>query len=261
MSSCIIPYVVPPLHGLRVLVTRPAEQAARLSELIVASGGEACVFPSLATEAIPPLGAPAHTTYEWVVFVSANAVRHAAPHLPVAIARKVVAIGHATARALEEHSWPVHLVPPTPHTSETLLGMPEFDVAAMQRVLIVRGEGGREQLGIALGARGASVESFIVYRRVPANHSDEARAALEREWQDSGIDIVTATSAETLTHLHDQLGPVGRELLGHTPLLVASSRIADSARAMGLRGDCVLAPAADDASLVGAMSHWFARAR
>ena len=61
MSSCIIPYVVPPLHGLRVLVTRPAEQGARLSELIVAGGGEACVFPSLAIEAIPSLGAPAHT--------------------------------------------------------------------------------------------------------------------------------------------------------------------------------------------------------
>lgn len=257
----LIPFVVPPLHGLRVLVTRPAEQAAALGAMIAANGGEARVFPSIAIEPVTPAPTLAAMTYDWIVFVSAHAVRHGAALVPTGSARQVVAIGRATATALEAASWSVDFIPPPPHTSEALLSAPEFLVAAEQRVLIVRGMDGRDLLDRTLRERGAAIDSLVVYRRVPAAHSPAAVEELEREWEEDGIGIVTATSVDTLTHLHEQLGPVGRALLQRSPLLVVSERIAQGARALGLTGECVLAPSADPARLVGTLAHWFARSR
>lgn len=250
-----------PLRGLRVLVTRPAEQALRLSDAIAAEGGEARIFSSLAIEAVCPPTPPAESGYEWLVFLSAHAVRHGLPWLGKQVARRTIAIGRATAHAAQEAGCAVDLVPPAPHTSETLFAMPEFVVTAGARVLIVRGEGGRDTLDQSLGARGVGVDSLVVYRRIPAACTDAERQALEADWLDAGIDIVTATSVDTLTRLQAQLSPTGRQLLQQAPLLVASPRIAAGARELGLMGECVLAPAADDASLVGALAHWHTRAR
>lgn len=257
----LIPCIIPPLHGLRVLVTRPLEQAERLAELIAARGGEPRVFASMVIEPVAPIVPVARSLYDWILFLSANAVRHAAALVQPALARKVVAIGQATARALAAASWTVDLVPPKPHTSEALLAMPEFTVAAGENVLLVRGEGGRGVLEQALIERGACVESLVVYRRVPTTYSREQLEALEREWREAPFDIVTATSAETLDFLYRQLSESARELLCRTPLLVASPRIAGHARTLGHTGECVVAPAADDASLIATLARWFARAR
>lgn len=257
----LIPFIMPPLAGLRVLVTRPLEQAESLAALIAARGGEPRVLPSIAIEPVAPTQVLAEQRYDWVVFLSAHAVRHSAAILQAQSAIKVAAIGEATARALRAAAWTVDVVPAAPHTTETLLNDAEFAVSAHDRVLIVRGFGGRDLLDHTLCERGAVVESLIVYRRIPATYTPAEREQFEREWLELGIDIVTATSAETLLHLQAQLGPSGRVLLQHVPLLVASPRIAQSARGLGLSGECVLAPGADDASLVGTLTHWFARAR
>jgi uroporphyrinogen-III synthase len=255
----LIPFVVPPLQGLRILVTRPADQAAALSEAIRRQGGDALLFASIAIEAVPATAIePAH---DWIVFLSANAVRHSASILLPNAGARIAAIGNATARALHAASWTVDLVPPPPHTSETLLSVPDFAIEPNARVLIVRGEAGRETLDQALLERGAQVDSLVVYRRVPAAHTAEERERLERDWQEHGIDVVTVTSADTLIQLHQQLSDVGQRLLRRATLLVASPRIIDCARALGLTGECVLAPSAEDTRLVAALAHWCARAR
>ncbi|MET0659483.1 MAG: uroporphyrinogen-III synthase [Steroidobacteraceae bacterium] len=257
----LIPFVMRPLRGLRVLVTRPLEQAEPLAALIEAQGGEARVLPSIAIEPVAPAQSYLEQRFDWVVFVSANAVRHGTPLCRAEMAAKVAAIGQATARALQAAAWRVDVVPSAPYTTETLLNSVEFTASANERVLIVRGMGGRDVLDRALLERGAAVESLTVYRRIPATYSAVERDQFEREWLESGFDIITATSAETLTHLHDQLSAAGRERLSQVPLLVVSPRIAESARALGLTGECVLAPSAEDASIVGTLAHWFARAR
>jgi uroporphyrinogen-III synthase len=257
----LIPFVIPPLHTLRVLITRPAEQATQLAAMIAAHGGEPRLFPSIAIEAVTPDEPLTEHAFDWTVFLSANAVRHGAPLIQPATAGKVVAIGQATARALREASWTVHLIPQAPYTTEALLRSSAFAVTANERVLIVRGVGGRDALDRALLERGATLHTLRVYRRVAASHTETEREELEREWLEPGFDVVTATSVETLRYLHEQLGPVGRAELAQTPLLVVSQRIEHAAREMNLWGPCVLAPAPDDASLVGALSNWFARAR
>src|SRR5690606_27756465 len=110
-------------------------------------------------------------------------------------------------------------------------------------------------------ARGLIVETRDVYRRIRPSIDDATRDALETRWQNEGIDVVTATSIETLHNLIEMLSERGRALLRETALLVASRRIADAAQAAGLNGTLIVAKGADDASMIGALARWRTRAR
>lgn len=174
---------------------------------------------------------------------------------------KVAAIGKATAAALKEVNIAVDYVPESGFTSEALLAHPDLKLAPGMRVLIVRGEGGRELLQAEFVSRGLSVETREVYRRVRPSIEPAARDSLEAEWSDGGVDVVTLTSVATLDHLREMLSDRGRELLERTAVLVVSERIREAARSANLRGDILVAPAADDASIVGTLAKWHARAR
>jgi uroporphyrinogen-III synthase len=120
-----------------------------------------------------------------------------------------------------------------------------------QQVLIVRGEGGRPLLGDSLRARGAKVGYAEVYRRV---RPQADIAPLIARWSGE-IDLVTATSAELLDNLVGMLGEAGWPLLRRTPLLVISERMRDAAERLGFE-TILLAPGADDASLLDAICSW-----
>jgi len=224
------------LQGLSVLVTRPGEQADTLCELIEKTHGRPVRFPVL--EILPPRDpdraqrvlAGASAT-DLLIFVSANAVRYAFPLLPDTLPASlaIAAVGRATARALEEAGLDPTLVPARRYDSEGLLSLPELKQVAGRRVIIVRGEGGRELLRRALEERGAEVAYAEVYRRQCAQRS---AANLVASW-DSLVQAVTATSVEILDCLWGLLDESGRERLRHTPLVVLSERIAARARELG----------------------------
>jgi uroporphyrinogen-III synthase len=254
----VIPRVVPPLTGLTVLVTRPLPQARALAEQIGARGGEAIVFPTIAIE---PVAALAPEPHDWIVFVSVHAVEHGAALLDKSASMRIAAIGKATASALAAANLTADVVPEAPFTSEALLAHPAFQPAAGERVLIVRGSGGRETLRETLSARGVHVGTLDVYRRVCPQVPPEQIAALETRWSEDGIDVVTATSFETYANLIALLTPHGRELLARTPLVAASQRIVDAASESGWRAQALIAAAPDDATIVGTLARWRARAR
>ncbi len=254
----MIPKVIPPLTGLSALVTRPAAQAETLCAHIERLGGTSIRFPTIA---IAPQSAPLADPCELVVFASVNAVQHGRHLLVKNASMKVAAIGKATAAALQESGLSVDYVPEAGFTSEALLAVPELSLTPGMRALIVRGEGGRELLQGELTARGLIVQTREVYRRVRPDIDITARDALETDWDAGGIDIVTLTSVTTLDHLREMLSDHGNSLLERTPVLVVSARIGAAARAANLHGEIVLAPAADDASIVGALAQWHARAR
>jgi uroporphyrinogen-III synthase len=254
----MIPKPIPPLTALSVLVTRPAGQAQSLCARISASGGEAIAFPVMTIEPVAvttPSG-----SFDTIIFTSVNAVLHGLANIDRASAR-IAAIGKATATALQSAKIAVDTTVPPPHTSESLLAMPEFADVADKRILIVRGAGGRDVLRAALTERGATVELLDAYRRVPINPTDKEIAALEERWQSGGIHVVTLTSVEILECLRSVLTERGRELLIRTPFVAVSERIADAARVQGLSGHCMLARAADDDAIVGALAQWHARAK
>jgi uroporphyrinogen-III synthase len=250
-----------PLAGLGVLVTRPEPQAAPLCRAFEESGARVFRLPAIdivATDDRPQLRASLGPIdrFHWIVFISTNAVRFGTFLLDGRHPPKIAAVGPATAAAVANAGFSVSLVPADGFDSEALLASPEFGNVSGCRVLIVRGDGGREVLGDELRRRGAEVVYAEVYARCCARPAPGVLPAVEQAWSEGRIHVVTATSAELLRCLVEILSPDSRMRLRASVLLAGGTRIADAARAMGHEGEIVVARGADDASLTDALIDW-----
>jgi len=249
------------LLGVGVLVTRPESQAAELTRLLTGSGAEVFHLPTLQTRAcaaLPSLRASLGPLdrYRFIVFMSANAVRHGAMLLEGLAGLPLAAVGPATAAALAAAGHAVTLMPERGFTSEHLLECAPMQAIAGARILIVRGAGGRDVLGDTLVARGAQVTYADVYERACAVPLPGAIDAVERAWKSGHIHIVTATSGEVLRCLIELLTAEGRSLAHRARLLVGGQRIAGEARRMGFEGELILADSPDSPALVRALRQW-----
>ncbi|WP_457671185.1 uroporphyrinogen-III synthase [Thiolapillus sp.] len=236
------------LHGLSVLVTRPADQAGPLCDMIEAAHGRPLRFPAMEIVPVDEAQAAREVLHQagrsdLLIFISVNAVVHAFPLLPdeLPLDLQIAAIGEATAASLEEHGLPATLVPGQRFDSEGLLAQDALADMRGRRVLIIRGRGGRELLKQELEKRGAKVGYAEVYeRRLPRRNADN----LVRGWEQM-VDVVTVTSSAILDNLLQLLGPEGKEKLCRTPLVVLSERTAAHARALGCRQVLVAEQAGD----------------
>lgn len=255
----MIPAIIPPLTRLTVLVTRPAPQAETLAGRIRQLGGAAHVLPAI--DIRPVSAAPVAPRYQLAIFVSVNAVEHGASLIQKTPDLRIAAIGKATANALAARDLPADIVPERGFDSESLLSHPDLILPPGAAILIVRGSGGRDLMRETFIARGYSVDLLDVYERVLPALDATRRQAIETLWNDGDIDLVTVTSVATLHNLSALLTDRGRQCLEATALVVASRRIGEAAAAMGLRGERIVAAAADDDSMLGAMAAWHTRAR
>ena len=249
------------LAGVGVLVTRPEHQAHHLCRLIEAEGGSAILLPAL--DIRPTADRPAIRAaigpvdrFNLVVFVSANAVRFGGELLGQRRDLRIAAIGRATATALNHAGHRVSILPKGGSDSEALLATPELQHMSGQRVLIVRGRGGRELLGDTLAARGAEVTYAEVYERHPAHPAREQINELEELWRHGGVNVYTATSSELLEALVGILTPRCRELMNSTAMLTGASRVAERALRLDLGSPVILASAPDDEALLAALVQW-----
>lgn len=230
-----------PLAGRTIAVTRPPEQATKLTAAIEAAGGVVISFPLLDIQALPDLSGFHHAItplaqFDWVIFISSNAVQHGMPLLKqvgVPPGLKFAAIGPTTAASLHGFGITQVLTPQERFDSESLLALDAFHNMQGQRVLIVRGVGGREVLAETLKQRGAEVVFGECYRRVNPQSSAQLLAQAYDEGKLHGIVI---TSSEALRFLLD-LGQSAPWLQG-TPLFVNHARIAEQAQAAGLTAYC-----------------------
>ncbi|HEY1580316.1 MAG TPA: uroporphyrinogen-III synthase [Terracidiphilus sp.] len=196
-----------PLAGRRILVTRAAHQAGKLSEGLRAVGAEPVEVPVL--EIQPPasygsLDAALRriSTYDWLIFTSFNAIppfQVRAKDLGVDLAglrAKIAAVGKATAQAVEMF---LHLkvsVTPRDYVAESLLEALSDRVSG-QRVLLARAEIARDLIPDTLRATGAIVDAVDAYQNaIPKDAPDELRAALAGH-----VDAATFTSSSSATHL------------------------------------------------------------
>jgi len=250
---------VPPLQGRVVLVTRPAHQSERQASLIREAGGEPVLFPTLSIE--PLAGNTAASAAlarlpecHYAIFISANAVNHGLALLACAWPPhvRVVAIGDGTAAALRTHGHLEVIVPSVAADSDGLLALPEFARPDGKRILIFRGQGGRELLADTLRKRGAEVAYVECYRRV---RPEQDPSALLQRWERGGIQAVTAMSAEALENLWTMIAARGQPLLLTTPLFVPHPGIAERAGRLGLTEVAVTAPG--DEGIVRGLSAWF----
>jgi uroporphyrinogen-III synthase len=249
------------LGGRGIVITRPAGQNERLARLISAAGGAPFLFPTIEILDVADdtaLSAAAHglDTYDIAVFVSPNAVdkamtfiqaRRAWPH-----ALRAATVGPASKRALARYGVRNVIGPADRFDSEALLECSEFAEVAGKRLVIFRGENGRELLGDRLRERGATVEYAACYRRaLPASDVQP----LLRAWENGAIDATTVSSSEGLRNLFVMLGGRGERWLKRTPLFAPHARIAANARALGC--ECVTETApADEGIVAGLVAFW-----
>ena len=148
------------LEGKRILVTRAAHQASKLSDALRALGAEPVEVPVL--EIQPPSDlAPldralrALDSYDWLILTSANTVRAIAwsSFLDKSSNLKVAAVGEATATAARKAGLPVALVPET-YVAEALVDC-LADQSAGKKILLARAEVARDVIPDALARRGS----------------------------------------------------------------------------------------------------------
>lgn len=235
-----------PLERRGIVVTRPAAQAKHLAALIERAGGRPLVFPAIEIEELAERPLPPLERFDLAIFVSPTAVDCAFRRVrawPKGL--RYAAIGRGTARELGRRGVAEVLAPERGADSEALLALAALREVKDKRVVIFRGEGGRELLGETLAARGAQVEYVECYRRVlPRADCGPLLAA----WADGQIDAVVVSSAQGLQNLLALLGDAGRPQLLATPLFVPHERVAEQARAQGAREVVVAGPGDDEMS-------------
>jgi uroporphyrinogen-III synthase len=198
--------MAPAVGRKRVLVTRAAHQAGKLSEGLRAAGFEPVEVPVL--EIRPPADCgPLDTAlqnlkiFDWLILTSANTVRaleERSAVLGVSLTGpSVAAVGESTAAAARKAGLEVKVVPEN-YVAEALVASLAVRVAG-KRILLARAEIARDIIPDALRAVGATVDVVDAYRNVmPASAPALLRAALEK-----GIDAATFTSSSSVTHLAD----------------------------------------------------------
>lgn len=239
----------------RVIITRPAAQAGPLAASIAALGLQVELLPLLEIHALDGLEECERlaavlarlTDYDLVAFVSPNAVDCAFAHLaswPAGVALAVV--GEGSRLALAAHGVNdsnASITSPGEHArsdSEHLLLALDLPALRGKRVLIVRGDGGRDFLADGLRAAGAGVEFVTAYRRAVPRLTPTLRATLERLLAHNHDWIIT--SSEALRGLLSLLGQMddGHEgaaafvvKMKQQHLIVPHARIAQSAAELG----------------------------
>ncbi len=249
---------------MRLIVTRPAAQAAAWVQALRALGQDAEALPLIA---IAPPDDPAPLRAAWlslsglalVMFVSANAVQHFFALAPVGArwpaGLRAGCTGPGTAAALAEAGVPPGQVVQPPadaasFDSETLWAQLKDDAWAGRRVLVVRGEEGRDWLAEALRERGAQVAFVAAYRRLAPQPNAEGAALLVRAQAEPAAHLWVFSSSEAVGNLR-QWAPAAD---WHAARALASHpRIAEAARELGLR-QVLLLPAPTPAAVAAAAS-------
>ena len=192
-----------PLFGMRVLVTRPREQAQEFARRLELLGAIAEVLPAVAIHpptdwtpvdaAIERLG---NGQYDWLIFTSTNGVaaffgrlRNLGRDARTIGSTRLAAIGTATAESLAAFHLVPDLVPTDDMRSEHLIELLS-EKCRGKRVLLARAAQGRELLREQLAAI-AKVDAITVYEQKSA--IDGSSDVFER-LRDGQIDVVTLTS-------------------------------------------------------------------
>ncbi len=230
-----------------VVITRPAAQAAALARQITARGRRAIIFPLLE---ILPLDATAElqealvrlNDYALAVFASPNAIDAAFRHisqwpsqLPIGI------VGEGSRAALARHGLTAQSITifspsdPARTDSEGLLQALDLSALRGHRVLLVRGESGRELLADTLLAAGVEVTQIAAYRRQAPILDAVLRAQLQLLLDSQNDWIIT--SSEALRHMIDLAQRVengtGVAKTQQQKLVVPHARIAETAYELG----------------------------
>ena len=229
------------MSAWRLLLTRPAEECKALADALADQGIHSSSLPLLAIQALgetPQQRAIVSSIdhYSAVVVVSKPAARLGLQMLGrygsrIPPEQPWFSVGAATGAILQSHGLNV-CWPTAGDDSEALLALPRLAEAIRgndPKVLILRGEGGREHLAETLQAKGVQVDSLELYRRYLPDHPP---GALLDKISSERLNAVVVSSGQGLQSLRNLAGAHWSELL-ELPLFVPSPRVAQMAAELG----------------------------
>ncbi|WP_426116699.1 uroporphyrinogen-III synthase [Pseudomonas sp. DSP3-2-2] len=230
------------MTGWRLLLTRPAEESAALAQTLAELGIFSSSLPLLEIEPVPITPVQRSILddldhYSAVIVVSKPAARLGLALLdelwPVPPIQPWFTVGEGTAQLLQEHNLDVSW-PEQGDDSEALLDLPRLQQAVAlpgSRVLIMRGEDGRELLAERLRQLGASVVYLPLYRR---NLPLYPPSTLMQRVQAERLNALVVSSGQGFEHLRQLAGDAWPEL-AQLALFVPSPRVAELATQAGAR--------------------------
>lgn len=220
-----------PLAGCRVLVTRPAHQAAPTVAALEAAGAAVVVEPLIRIE--PPVDpGPLREAaadllegaYDWAVVTSPNgaaaladALEQAAGWPPGAgpasegergarVRARLCAVGPGTRKVLESRGLAVHCVPERAEGVAIPEALERLEPLEGRRILLALGDRADDRLEAALRARGARPMRVTAYRTL--EDPGAARRAAERVRR-RAVDLVLVASPSQVAALSGALVPSG----------------------------------------------------
>ena len=249
-----------PLHGLTLVVTRPATQARRTAIALREAGATVIEFPVLDIASIETSLMPQDLeAADAFIFVSANAVEYGVPALrrtgALPAAAEIFAIGRATAAALNDAGFADVVSPQQSIDSEGLLALPQLRTVMGRHIILVKGQserGGRRLLDHTLTARGAQVTTLECYRRAARMPALVARSALKESLVAGHVHACFAMSTETLESLMNVFSAMNFLPQSEIALLVPHTRVAEAARACGF--DRILQVPLADSALIARLT-------
>jgi len=221
MSKPAEPSTNKPLTGIRVLVGRARHQAGSLSAQLRKKGAEVLEIPFIEIRkprSFKPLDSALRNlhTYDWLILTSVNGVEamwdrlatlRATMPSPAGSGLRVVAIGPATKKAMEQRGLHVDIVPKE-YVAESIVRRLRARVKN-KRVLLVRAKVARDVIPRELRNAGAHVDVIEAYETiVPQSSRKRVQAALKNPKQRP--QVITFTSSSTVKNFVQLLG--AREL-------------------------------------------------
>ena len=243
-------------NSMKVLVTRPAAQAELWVTRLQALGISAAALPLIDIRPAPEslavvLAWSRVTMLRLIVFVSPNAVEQffalKPPGLPWPKALEVGSTGPGTTRALRAKGVPAERI------LEPAAESAQFDSEALwerlsssdwrnAKVLIVRGDGGRDWLAETLRTHGAKVTAVMAYQRLPPSFTPPQQALLADALAEPQKHLWLFSSSEAIAHL---AASVTHADLARAWAIATHPRIAARAQEVGFGNVVKTRPALD----------------
>lgn len=231
------------MTGWRLLLTRSAEDCSALAAYLAEQGIYGSCLPLLEIEPLPETPEQRSVLLELdrycaVVVVSKPAARLGLQRLDTywpqpPIHQRWFSVGAATGQIVADYgllaSWPEQ-----GDDSEALLALPAFAEALQvpnPRVLIMRGDTGRDLLAEQLRGQGVAVDFLPLYRRILPHYAPHE---LPRRVASDQLNGLVVSSGQGFEHLRQLAGDAWPEL-ARLPLFVPSPRVAAQAREAGAR--------------------------
>jgi uroporphyrinogen-III synthase len=198
------------------VLTRPAGRNEALSQRLAQAGWEVTIAPALQIE-LPARAAyarvPHPADYDLIVFVSANAVagyaRQLAQQQVWPSSTVAACVGLTTAQSIREtFGQAVQVLHPAEfdtQDSESLWRVVTAAAKMPQRVLILRGQDGRDWLAEQFMARGLSVEIHVAYCRERATWTPASQTRFSTWAKNDFQPVWLLTSPHGIESVMDQL--------------------------------------------------------